>query len=104
MKTSTLIATIAIAGSFITVTAANLKLKSEYDRHNLKDAFVNTEVPSFRFIKDLTDSNSLHTGVFEIRAGKKETPGVAKYYSQEKVFVFRVVNDTLYIETDKNSS
>jgi hypothetical protein len=104
MKTSTIIATLAVACGFITVTATNLKLKSEYHKGNLKDPYVKTGLPSFRYIKDITDTGTLKQGYFQIHSGEKEGSSVAQYYSFSTAFLFSVANDTLYISLDKSNT
>ena len=52
MKKSTLTAGIAIFGSFLTLTAANLKLKQEYTAGNIRKALVEKKLPPFHFIKE----------------------------------------------------
>lgn len=101
MKTSTLIATVAIAGAFVLLTAANLKIKNEYTKGNLKDAFVKRPLASFRFIKDNTDSSTLKKGRFDITVANGNKPGVSSYYDEKSVYLFTVSNDTLYITTDQ---
>jgi hypothetical protein len=104
MKTSTIIATFAVACGFITVTATNLKLKSEYNKGKLQDPYIKKALPSFRYIKDITDTGTLKQGYFQIHAGDKEVSSVAQYYSFTSSFIFSVANDTLYISLDKSNT
>jgi hypothetical protein len=103
MKTSTLIATLAVTCGIVTITATNLKLKDEYSKGKLQDPYIKKELASFHFIKDMTDTSSLRGGHFEIHVGKSEGSSVSNYYSITPTFLFEVANDTLYISTDKTS-
>jgi hypothetical protein len=58
MKKSTLIATIAVHRSVATLAAVNLKLKSEYNKGNIKDPYTKTKLEAFKFIKVAFDSTS----------------------------------------------
>lgn len=102
MKTSTIIATLAVTLGFASLTAANMKLKSEYDKGHLVDPYVKQSLPAFKYIKDLTDSSSLKNGRFEIHVGNKEESSVGNYYAARNSFLFNVKNDTLYITLDKS--
>lgn len=101
MKTSTLIAILAVTGGFATLTVVNFKLKSEYDKGKFENPYIKKTLPAFSHIKDLTDTNTLKNGRFEIRVGNSEEPGVATYYAARKTYNFDVRNDTLYISLDK---
>lgn len=100
MKTSSILATLAVVTGFTTITITNLKLKSEYDKGNLKDPYVRKAVSSFRFVKETADTSVLRKGGFTIMAGMGDSTSVASYYADREQFLFEVRNDTLYISSD----
>ncbi len=106
MKKSNLVALTALVGFAATLGATNLKLKTEYNKGSLKSTYITTEVPAFHFIICSIDSTSRNDGTFEISVDEKNKPGVATYYGEKARFVFKVMNDTLYVnnnplDTDK---
>lgn len=100
MKKSTLIATIAALGAVATLAATNLKLKSEYNKGNIKDPYTKTTMASFKYIKVVFDSTSTNGEEFRIKVSKKSESSVATYYSERAKLLYNVSNDTLYISND----
>lgn len=100
MKKSTLMVTLAVAGVFITLTAANLKLKSEYEKGAIKSALVPEDLASFHYIKTPADSTTVDFVSFEINVDRKNKSSVSRYYYDERHMNFKVVNDTLFIRNE----
>jgi hypothetical protein len=100
MKKSTLIATIAVLGAVATLAATNLKLKSEYNKGNIKDPYTKTRLAAFKYIKVAFDSTSANGEEFRIKVSKKSESSIATYYSERAKLLYNVSNDTLYISND----
>jgi len=100
MKRSTLIAIIAVIGAISILAAANLKLKSEYSKGNIKDPYTKTKLAPFKYIKVVFDSSSANGEEFKINVSKAAQPSIATYYSERAKLLFRVSNDTLLISND----
>lgn len=99
MKTSTFFAGAAAIGCFLTLTAANLKLKNEYTSGHMTSAVVFNRLPSFHYIKEAIDSNHF-PGSYVISSDSKKPTGISAFYYERAKFMYHVVNDTLFIQHD----
>lgn len=100
MKKSTLIATLGAIGAVATLAAANLKLKSEYNKGNIKDPYTKTKLAAFKYIKVVFDSTSANGEEFRINVSKEAEPSIATYYEERAKLVYKVSNDTLIVTND----
>ena len=101
MKTSTIIAGFAVIGSIGIITAANLKIKSEYTKGNIQSAYNKTKLQPFRFIKETVDSSIALPNVrFEVVTGKNDESSFSTYFVRSAPLTFKVINDTLYITSE----
>lgn len=100
MRTSTLLVSIALTGTIAAVTAANLKLKSEYDQGHIRSVYVKHPLPAFHFIKDVMDTSRFERAAFHIATGQSDSSGVSTYMTESSPFLFDVQNDTLYIRSN----
>ena len=100
MKKSTLIAGMAILGSFLTLTSANLKLKQEYKAGNIRKVLVEKKLPSFHFIKETLDRHIYYGGSFVVTNHKDQANSVSFSLNAQGRILFDVANDTLYIKNN----
>jgi hypothetical protein len=101
MKTSSIIAVLAVAGGIATLAAADFKIKSEYTKGNIQSAYNKTKLPPFRFIKENVDSSiALPNAKFEVVAGKTQESSFSAYFVRSAPLTYKVVNDTLYITSE----
>lgn len=97
MKKSSLIILTGILAVVITMAAADLKLKKEYDAKNIKEYLIYKTLPAFHFIKDdFTGKQTYEWYICNIRSAKKSGVGIG--YDAEKILSFVVKNDTLFIQ------
>jgi hypothetical protein len=104
MKKSNLIILAGTLTVFVTFAATNLKLKSEYDKKNLKEYMVFTPLPAFHYIKDNFTSEQDHEQYFcNVSSGDKY--GTSVGFFEKDMFDCFAKNDTLFIQkkTDANS-
>ncbi|MES2328493.1 MAG: hypothetical protein V4539_02755 [Bacteroidota bacterium] len=97
MKKSSLIILAGILAAIITLAAADLKLKKEYDAKNIKEYLIYKPLPPFHYIKD--DFNGKRTYewyICNIRSDKKYGVGIGFVVGNRLEFV--VKNDTLFIQ------
>lgn len=101
MKTSSIIAGLAVIGGITTLLAADFKIKSEYTKKNIQSAYNKTALPPFRFIKENVDSSiAMPQAWFEVVTGKDQQPSVSSYFVRSAPVTYKVVNDTLYITSE----
>lgn len=101
MKTSSIIAGLAVIGGITTLLAADFKIKSEYTKKNIQSAYNKTQLPSFRFIRENVDSSiAMPEARFEVVTGKGQEPSVSSYFVRPAPVSFKVVNDTLFITSE----
>jgi hypothetical protein len=101
MKTSTIIAGLAVIGGIATLAAADFKIKSEYTKGNIQSAYNKTKLQPFRFIKENVDSSiAMPETRFEVTVGKGEEPSISSYFVRSVPLTYRVSNDTLYITSE----
>jgi len=97
MKKSSLIILAGIFAVIITMAAADLKLKKEYDTKNIKEYLVYKTLPPFHYIKDDFKSKRTYEWyVCNIRSDKKYGVGIGFILGNRLEFV--VKNDTLFIQ------
>jgi hypothetical protein len=100
MKKSTLLAGAGIIGAIATLAAVNLKLKSEYNKGNIKNPYTTTKLNAFKFIKVVFDSSSRYGEEFKINISKDADYSIGTYYSERAKLVSKISNDTLIITND----
>jgi hypothetical protein len=100
MKTSTFLAGAGILFAFATVTAANLKIKSEYSKGKIQSPYTRTKLAPFRFIKENLDSSTGMPTIFNVNVGKGIDPCLDIFYSLPMGYLYTVSNDTLFISLD----
>jgi hypothetical protein len=101
MKTSTIIASLAVIGGITIITAANFKIKSEYTKGNIKSAYNKTKLQPFRFIKETVDSSMALPNVrIEVVTGKNDESSFSTYFVRSAPLTYKVSNDTLYITSE----
>ncbi len=97
MKKSSLIVITGILIAMITMAAADLKIKKEYDAKNIKEYLIYKTLPPFHYIKDnYTAKQSYEWYVCNIRSSNKSGVGIG--FRAELLFDFVVKNDTLFIQ------
>ncbi len=101
MKTSSIIAGLALIGGVAIITAADFKIKSEYTKGNIQSAYNKTPLQPFRFIKENVDSSiAMPYTRFEVVAGKGQESSVSAYFVRSAPLSYKVTNDTLYITSE----
>jgi hypothetical protein len=101
MKTSSIIAGLAVIGGIATLAAADFKIKSEYKKGNIQSAYNKTKLQPFRFIKENVDSSiAMPDTRFEVTAGKGQESSFSSYFVRSAPLTYRVNNDTLYITSE----
>src|SRR5437868_5594671 len=101
MKTSSsivLLAVVSVASAFI---ISDLKLKSEYDHHNIKDYTTYTPVPVFHYVRVSFLAADKDYFLFAVSAGKKN--GVGSVLYEKEPFNYQVKADTLIIQRKNNT-
>lgn len=103
MKKSTLLFIASVLSCVIGITAANVKLKSEYDKKNITSYFKDIPIPPFHHIKEMVIVDSAGFSNLEINISASDTFRLQKtfYDDIEKNVHFEVSNDTLYISMKK---
>ncbi|MEO8173617.1 MAG: DUF2807 domain-containing protein [Sediminibacterium sp.] len=101
MKKSTLLAAAGIIGAIATLAAVNLKIKSEYNRGNIKNPYTINKLGAFKYIKVVFDSTSRNGEVFRINISKGADYSMGTYYSERAKILSWIFNDTLIITNDK---
>jgi hypothetical protein len=97
MKKSSLIVITGILIAMITLAAADLKVKKEYDANNIKEYLIYKALPPFHYIKDnYTGKQVYEWYICNIRSANKS--GVGMDFRAELLFDFVVKNDTLFIQ------
>lgn len=103
MKKSSVIIFAGIFLAIVTLAAANMKLKKEYDKKNIREYLIYNSLPSFHYVKDDFNSNQAEEWyTCNIRSGPKY--GVGSGFATEKILSFVVKNDTLFISKPNNLS
>jgi hypothetical protein len=100
MKKSTFLAGAAVIGAVATLAAVNLKIKSEYNKGNIKNPYTITKLAAFKYIKVVFDSTSRNGEEFKINISKGADYSIGTYYSERAKLIFKVSNDTLVITND----
>jgi len=100
MKKSTLIAGIAVIGTFLTLTAANLKLKQEYTAGNIRKPLVEKKLAPFHFIKETLDRRHYYGSGFIVTNRKGLPESLSLNIDDQERLIFEVSNDTLFIKNN----
>ena len=101
MKKSTVIILAGITGLLATLTAANLKLSSEYKQGKVGSYYTAQMLPVFHNIKELgiNEEDLDYYKMITIRQQKDSSAVLYEYYSSLNL-IFKVENDTLFIIPD----
>ena len=102
MKKSTIAITLGIAGIFVLITVANVKLSTEYKKGNIRSGKTAIQLPVFHHIKEIRskDANRFRGGIKLIQH-KDSSALLYDYYGSPDI-LYSVKNDTLFLEPEKN--
>jgi hypothetical protein len=103
MKKSIAISLAGLLAAIVTIAAANIKLKKEYDLKNIKEYLAYKTLPVFHHIKDSYNLRQpWEWYVCNVKSAGKS--GVGMSYDADGLLAFAVKNDTLFITKPENVS
>lgn len=103
MKKSNILFIASVMSCLVGITAANIKLKSEYNKKNIASYYKETALPAFHHIKEMAIPDSAGFSLLEINIVAFDSFKLAKtfYADIEENLHYEVINDTLYIKMQK---
>lgn len=102
MKKSTVSISLGIAGIFMLITAANLKLSSEFKKGNIRSGMAALPLAPFHHIKEIHPKDAENfSGKITLIQHKDSSALLYNYYGSPEV-LYSVNNDTLFIEPERN--
>lgn len=104
MKTSSIIVFAGIAIAIMSMAAANIKLKTDYEKKNIREYVVYTDLPPFHYIKDnFIPKYPQEWYVCDVTQSTKFGVG-SGFDNAQELFSYTVKNDTLLIEQKAKSA
>lgn len=103
MKKSTATVILAFIVCFVTLSAANLKLKKAYDKGEIKTLFITRPLPPFSYVKETLNEVPFadYRCTIAIKSSTENTSGVDSLSAAN--VDFNVINDTLFITPSKEA-
>jgi hypothetical protein len=105
MKKSNILFIASVMSCVVGITAANIKLKSEYDNKKIASYYKEISLPPFHHIKEMTIPDSANFSLLDITVASSANPGyqlLKPFYADiENNLNYQVINDTLYIRINK---
>ena len=100
MKKSTLSITIGIAGIFILISIANLKLSAEYKKGNIRSGMAAIQLPVYHHIKEIRSTEPDRFGGYITLIQHKDSSALLYNYYGSPDILYSVKNDTLFLEPE----